>query len=489
MDRHRVLSAAKCFTLLVFLVFNACGKSDRTALPDRDLRPKQAKPAENLPVYSISLKLAGDLLSFTGTMDLAYFNTSPALLETLAFRLYPNVLGGALLADNVRIDGLPVSGENVIRDGKVPDYSVLELRMPQPLEPGGRTDISLDFRGSVSSGTKGYGFTQFSDGVLLLAYCYPLLAPRDENGWQLDPPAYPGDPVAGPPAWYRVEAEVPAGHAAAASGVQTSEKRQKESTILTFEAGPARDFFMAVSAGWDEYGLSSAGTDVRSFYPKAAEEAGKASAMSAVSALETLAGILGPYPYSEFDLVSGPTNALGVEYPGIVVISDDLYAGGASSSGIPNAVLLEATIVHEVAHQWFYNIVGNNQAREPWIDEGLAQYLTYAYYRKIRGPGAAEQYKASFEDRWERIGRKSIPLGLPVSAYADREYGSIIYGRAPLFFIELEQTMGEGRFGAFLEGLVSEYGWKTLDTAAFMKTAERYAEKDLTELFKDWIQA
>lgn len=479
--------AAVCLILLVPLFFFQCGKNGFPADPDGDYRRTVAPVPAGLPRYDIRIKLSEDLATFTGNMDLKYTNDTAFALDRIMFRLYPNLLGGTLSVEKAEINGVTAGMETGSNTDGVTDYSVLALLLPVPVEPGKAVQMSLAFRGSIASGNEGYGFIQYRDNVLLLAYFYPLLAPVDDEGWHLDPPAYPGDPVAGPPAWYRVEADIPEGFKVAASGVKMKEKSRGGDSSVFFEAGPARDFFLAVSDSWGYTESVADGIRLRSWYPAAAEVQGKAALSVMESALQVFSDTLGTYPYRELETVSGPTNALGVEYPGVVVINDDLYEGGASSSGIPNSALLEATIVHEVAHQWFYNLVGNNQAREPWIDEGIAQYLTLYYFRKARGKTAAEGYERSFYERWDRISRKDIPLNLPVSDFTGKEYSAIIYGRAPLFLLELEKIMGEGRFSRFLRDLVRDYAWNTLDTAGFLMAASRDADRDLTELFFAWF--
>ena len=42
--------------------------------------------------------------------------------------------------------------------------------------------------------------------------------------------------------------------------------------------------------------------------------------------------------------------------------------------------VIDSVIVHEIAHQWWYGLVGNNQIRTPWIDEGLAEYCTAVFF-------------------------------------------------------------------------------------------------------------
>jgi peptidase M1-like protein len=82
-------------------------------------------------------------------------------------------------------------------------------------------------------------------------------------------------------------------------------------------------------------------------------------ARRAADAVDRLAARFGEYPYPRLSL--GVTGALtgGIEFPMHIFLG----------SGVPNIHL-----VHEVAHQWFYGLAGNDQYRDPWLDEGLATY-------------------------------------------------------------------------------------------------------------------
>ena len=89
-------------------------------------------------------------------------------------------------------------------------------------------------------------------------------------------------------------------------------------------------------------------------------------------------------------------------------------------------MLLESVVVHEVGHQWFYCVTGNDQGNEPWLDEAVDQYVVGLYYADTHGTQAAEAYLRSLEDRWASVDRAEIPIGLPAGAYRRQEYGASI---------------------------------------------------------------
>jgi aminopeptidase N len=182
-------------------------------------------------------------------------------------------------------------------------------------------------------------------------------------------------------------------------------------------------------------------------------------------------------------VASTPTLALGVEYPGIVVNALRLYEG---ENPFPPEVL-ESTTAHEVAHQWFYSTVGNDQLDEPWLDESLAQYATLRYYEDQYGPAGYAGFRDSLSGRWERVEEEALPVGLPVAAYTPEEYGAIVYGRGALFFEALEEEIGDDDFVAFLTSYYESHTWGVATTESLRAAAEAACACDLGDLFAEWI--
>lgn len=179
--------------------------------------------------------------------------------------------------------------------------------------------------------------------------------------------------------------------------------------------------------------------------------------------------------------------ALGIEYPGIVGLTLLMYEPGKEVSGLPSEVMLESVTAHEVAHQWFYNGVGNDQNDEPWVDEALVTYATGLYYLDAYGESAAESYRGSLYGRWDRVERANIPVGLPAGDYDGREYGAIVYGRGAIFVAALAEQMGQASFDAFIRDYYQSNEWGIGTASAFHQLAEEHCHCDLDPLFNEWV--
>jgi aminopeptidase N len=208
---------------------------------------------------------------------------------------------------------------------------------------------------------------------------------------------------------------------------------------------------------------------------------------AAADTLGALAKRYGPYPNTELDLVVTPTYALGIEYPGLIVLNQQLFTPEQDLRVGPEETWLESTVAHEVAHQWFYNLVGNDQLDHPWLDESLAQFATWEYFRDVRGAAAAQVFEDSLEGRWSRVEFEAIPLGLPVRDYEPAAYSAIIYGRGPLFLEALRSRMGGESFDRFMRDYIERNQWKIATTEGFRALAERDCDCDLGHLFEKWV--
>jgi len=176
---------------------------------------------------------------------------------------------------------------------------------------------------------------------------------------------------------------------------------------------------------------------------------------------------------------------LGIEYPGITSIVVDEFVDGVDLYGMPSEQMLESTLAHETGHMWFYNTVGNDQQNQPWVDEALVQYMTYIYYLDRYGDG--DGYVESWKYRWSRVENADIPIGMPSDEYHGAEYGAIVYGRGPLFFLELEKKYGLDTIMSAIQKYYQDHLWKNGSTEDIRAALEDACDCDLSSEFGEWI--
>jgi aminopeptidase N len=326
----------------------------------------------------------------------------------------------------------------------------------------------------------------YSEHVLALDECYPVIATYDERGWHADPPPRNADLTYLDASFYVVRVTAPAKLTVVASGSEVGRERVGGTQVWTYAAGPSRDFYIAASDRYVAVSETVGETTVHSYATRGRADGAELALGYAVAALRSYNARFGPYPYTELDVASTPMRAMGIEYPGIVGISLDLYDPRGERDGLPAQVYLESVVAHEVGHQWFYGVVGNDQIHEPWLDESLVQYVTWLYYLDTGGAGAARGFYEYWTSCWGRVDRAEVPIGLPAADYGGGQYVPIVYCRGPLFMQALEKVMG-GTFDGFLRDYYASHKWGTGTGEAFRALAEEHCQCDLGALFKTWV--
>lgn len=457
---------------------------DREPFRDGLIESEQAI-LDDLPgasVYHLDVALATSMTEMTGKQEIRYTNQEEEPLDEIYFRLYPNLLGGSST-----VSALTVNGEAVEPSYELED-SALRLLMDPPLEPEEQVVIALEFEVTIPESSEGnYGSFAFTENILALAHFYPIIAAYDEEGWNIEIPAPSGDLIHADSSFYLVRVTAPAQALVVGSGIQDDKAAAAGSTTHTFTAGPTRDFYLAASDQYEQVSVVVGETTLYSYAPSEMMGAAREALDRAKSAMEVFNAMLGPYPFTEFDMIGTPNLALGIEYPGIVAITTRLYDPTGPMATRPVADITEATVAHEVGHQWFYSTVGNDQLDEPWLDESLVQYITLLYYQSRYGSAGSDGFRSSLTGRWESIGNEEIPIGLPVAGYDEVGYSAIIYGRGPLFFEALAEEMGAEPFGTFLRDYYAQYKFGIATTEGFKELAEEHCACDLTPLFEEWI--
>ncbi len=434
------------------------------------------------PQYRIHIKIDETLQKIVGEQEVLYTNQEKVPLDRIIFRIYP-----ALFGSTVTISGTQINGEDV--SVSISGLSsVLAIPLKSPLEPGNAVVVSLRFEYSMpGDAASNYNIFSSKDGLLTLAHFYPMLAVYDNLGWHTEIPETRGDVTYTDAGLYLVRVDAPSQLTLVASGSQIALSKNGKTQSAEYAAGPARDFFLCAGKDLVQQTRWLDDVKINSFAPVLLKAGNKKALDSASSAIQTLSGLVSPYPYTEFDVIATHTNAAGVEYPGLTVINQDLYDPEAVFGGLPSDVMLRSVITHEVAHQWFYNLIGNDQVNEPWLDESLSQYMTYRVFSNLYGKQGEDGYLASFYDRWDRVDRDNIPIGLPVSAYSDDAYSGIIYGRGAIFFVELEKQIGTDAFDQFLHDYAASNKWKIVTRNEIQTELEESCFCQLDSIFKEWI--
>lgn len=447
-----------------------------------EARPILDELTENT-VYHMDWTVSPDLSSLSGEMVIRYTNRENVALDALILRLYPNILGGEMVVTDLTKDGVPL--EAALERGD----SVLRVALPRALAVGEQLEFagkfSIQLPREISEESGHYGLFGSFNNFLALEESYPILAVYDEDGWDVGLPTSHGDLTHLDMSYYIVRAKLPADLRVIASGVTLDHRIQEDWQTITVAAGPMRDFYLA-AGNFQQSSTNYGGTTINSYLLPEAETSKEEALIYGKAAIATLNQRLFDYPYTEFDMISTPMLALGMEYPGVVALNVNMYDPSAEISGLPGTYFLESVIAHEVVHQWYYGLVGNDQLEEPWLDEAITQYLTGIYFYDFHGEEYFRGYRQSWLDRLHRVEKQLMPVGLPAEDYEGLEYSAIVYGRGPLFVEALAEEMGEEFFWEFFRSFTEVHAWEIAQPEAFISMAEDTCACDLTALWETW---
>jgi aminopeptidase N len=208
-------------------------------------------------------------------------------------------------------------------------------------------------------------------------------------------------------------------------------------------------------------------------------EAGQVALDTAAQAVELFTELYGPHPFSDYRLVETEF-AGGMEFSGVTFLGSafyDQYDGTTRAPLIPLAA-------HEVAHQWFYGLVGNDQLTEPWLDEAPAEYSGFLYYERYL-PEDVDWWWFYAVDQWAPTGK----IDNLVYVFRDnREYMDAVYRRGAQFMRDLREAMGDPAFFGFLEEYQRRYAGRLASSRDFFALVQEFTTADLVPLQEEYFR-
>jgi hypothetical protein len=490
-------------------------------------------------VYRLEAALDPSTNRLTGRGTVRYFNRSPDTLARLAVQLYQNIHADTARATRARLSvtgGIELS--RVVAQGRTlqrrPDadtlpsagYSVVGtvgwLALPRPLAPGDSADLAFEWAFTVPRSAPRMG----TDGdVWYIGYWYPQLAVYDDvNGWQTDQYLGNAEFYMGY-GDYDVAITAPAGWLVTATGAlvnpaevlstQTRERLARASRADTvvhvvdaadvaagratgaapggrltwrFAARNVRDVSWATSPHfvWDATAVDVGDRDgdgrsdtasINAFYRAVPDDAAWVQAAGyARHAIGFFSRYLLPYPYPQMTAVEGP-NCGGMEYPMMTCIAAER-----------DPVELYSVVSHELGHMWFPMVVGSDEKRYAWQDEGLTQFDERQAERAF-WTGNPDTELASVEDylRFALTGRE-----VPLMHHGDRypDYGSYAiasYEKPVAILRALRALLGDDVFQRAYREYARRWAYKHPTPQDFFATFDDVSGREHGWFWRTWF--
>ncbi len=189
--------------------------------------------------------------------------------------------------------------------------------------------------------------------------------------------------------------------------------------------------------------------------------------------LKAYTALYGPPPRACLTVAAFPFPFDGMEYPGLVLLSDRLFESGQEDWELP--------LAHECAHLWFYDLVGSDQVNEPWQDEALCQWAVLEYVRARYGEDSRASLRYYLADApLEEQVEGSVTPGSPIDRFSDcAQYDTVVYGRGTAYLCALD-TYTDGKLNAVLKAYADRFAWQRASRADFERVLMETAGQDLS---------
>ncbi len=447
---------------------------------------------EGLDDITVTAAYAPARRTLTVRQELRLVNRTGEALTTVVLRAYPNAFASEETSPAAAEDALyavcypdgfspgSLSVRILSANGAIcgvhyadTERTVLSIALQEPWQPGAELNLVAEY--DVLAPIAAYRLGESGD-VVCLGNALLIPAVWQDGAYRVDSYSGVGDPFWSECRNYHVTLTVPDGWTVGGTGYALPEETDA-GRVYRMEALAARDFALCLSPAYTSAQRQVDGVLVTAL----ARDAKQAKWLldAGAQALEYLSGLLSAYPYPTLTLCEFAMGG-GMEYPAMAMIGADRLAAADEQS--------LAVVTHEVAHQWFYAMVGSDEVRSPWQDESLCEYLVLRW--------AADTGRAAlYDDRVTQIGASylvtlgsDVTPGMPLSYYPDTlSYTVAVYQRGTDLFLALETFLGQERLTEFLRAYVRTYAFRLCDRADFEALLNAFTGEDLSPLMLDYL--
>ncbi|HEX8693959.1 MAG TPA: M1 family aminopeptidase [Longimicrobium sp.] len=470
--------ASLCAAALL-LAGGAAAQSPPTPGPDRLMQP------------GISLELARTRAAtlsgvrYELALDLTQRDTAPGSVR-IAFERKAGA--GDLVLDfrGPWLGGVRANGAEV-RDHA---WENGHLRIPAGWLRTGANTVEVDFRAKIAAA--GASIIRYDDSTDGSRYLYTLLVPSDAN--QLFPCFDQPDLKAR----FRMRLTAPAGWTVVANGpVEASDSARGAVAWRFAETEPISTYLAAFAAGpWTAWAPPAADRVPMTLYGRASRR-GEVDAdtllatnAQAVRWLERWFGV--DFPFRKADLLLAPAFPFGgMEHVGAIFYNESGFVFREPPT-LPQKLGRDATIFHEVAHQWFGDLVTMEWFDDLWLKEGFATYMAAKMQDELRpGTGA-----------WKTFFLRNKPLAYGVDAtsgttpvwqelanldLAKSNYGPIVYNKAPSVLKQLDFLVGDSAFRAGLHLFLTRHAYANATWRDLLAALEETSGRSLNAFGEQYI--
>lgn len=440
-------------------------------------------------IYTLDLSLNNNDKTLNGHQTVKFKNRYNSSLNELVFHLYPDsynsaetmpTIGGStkkLTANelgDIKINSFKVNGTAL---NYSEDNQILKSKLQKELKPGETAQIDIDFTLKIPMGKDrlAYYMDQYS-----LTNWYPILSIYDEKTktWDENPFHPVGESNYSDSSDYIATIAVPKDMAVVSTGVKISKETTADKDKITFEAINNRDFVLFMSKDYKVLSKEIDGVRVNSYYLRE-ETSAKRMLDIACEAIKYFSNTFGRYPYPEYDVVETYLQGGAMEYPTVTQMGPYPYLAPEYKEN--NLTFFDEAVVHETAHQWWYSTVGNNEFKEPILDETFTAYSTALFFENLYGEYSAKAVKAAFLTAPIKEG---TPIYRSTDKYTWRDFSTVVYKLGPVVLEDLRQKVGKEKLIDIFRTYYDRYKFKNATLDGFLEVVKEKSSTGISDYLK-----
>ncbi|HHT7228452.1 TPA: M1 family metallopeptidase [Bacillus cereus] len=382
---------------------------------------------------------------------------------------YPDITAEDFLGD-IEITSVTIQGEKV---SYTEQEQVLKIQLATPLQPDECVDVKIDFTVKIPFGSQRM---HYRDEIYSITKWYPILAMYDPKTEKWDEtPYHPyGESDYSEFSDYKMNLTVPKEMVVAATGAE-KESIDQNKKIIQVDAPDVREFVFFASPHYAKETTDIDGITINSYYDNRIsynKDFVLEGLRIARNKFEFFNQKFGRYVYPEFDIVETRIEGGDMEYPTIVQLQEytDRYDHFA--------------LVHEIAHQWFYGMIGNNPYCDPALDEAFTIFAHY-YSRFPSAPGMSK-FKGLLPRTDDIFTKVTRAINRPVNQYSNfADYATSIYRKGHFPLVDLYSKVGEKKFDQIMKTYFEQNKFSNATFTKFFDAIDQVVGKSIRDYMED----
>ncbi|TDB67848.1 M1 family metallopeptidase [Arundinibacter roseus] len=460
--------------------------------------------------YEMSVDFDVNTHRYTGTQKLVYTNNSPDTLHKVFYHLYLNAFqpgsqmdvrsrtiadpDGRVMDRIYKLSPDEIGYEKVKslkHNGKAVKYEVvgtiLEVTLNEKIMPKSQHTFEMEFEAQVPLQIRRTGRNNKEGIDYSMAQWYPKMSEYDYEGWHANP--YIAREFYGIWGDFDVKITMDASYVIAATGyLQNPDKighgyskktvTHKKGDKLTwhFVAPNVHDFVWAADPDYKHDIVQvDKDLDLHFFYQDDTTNYWKEMEPYAVRCFKIMNERFGRYPYKQYSVIQGGDG--GMEYPMATLVL-----------GRGNLRSLVGVTVHESIHSWFQMLLGSNESKYAWMDEGFTTYAQNEVIKELF-PSRNNPHYGSYIS-YQRL----VESGLeePMTTHSDhyntnRAYSTAAYSKGGVFLHQLSYIIGQSVFDRGMKRYFNEWKYKHPNPTDLKRIMEKESGLELDWYWEDWV--